>query len=90
MKRTQEQMQKAVTNWQQSGLSRKAFCEQQNIAYQTFHYWCKRLGAERKSGFTEINVEPLRSSGYEVIFPSGTRMLFQAEPAASWLRELVR
>jgi len=90
MKRTQEQMQQAINGWQQSGLSRKAFCEQHNIAYQTFNYWCKRVGAERTSGFTEINAEGLRSSGYEVIFASGTRMLFQGEPTASWLRELLR
>lgn len=28
-----------VTQWQQSGLTQKAFCISNNIAYHVFHYW---------------------------------------------------
>ncbi|MEO7694749.1 MAG: hypothetical protein ABIS36_12385 [Chryseolinea sp.] len=89
MKQTKEQMQLAVTAWRQSGLSKKVFCEERNITYQTFHYWCKRL-AESKPGFTQINVVPGSSSGSEIIFPSGVRLRFDGEPSVQWLRELVR
>ena len=30
-----------VTQWQQSGLTQRAFCEGNNIAYHSFHYWYK-------------------------------------------------
>lgn len=90
MRHTQEQMQTAINEWQQSELSKKAFCRQQNITYSTFHYWLKRVGSSADAGFTEINVEQGHCSGCELIFPSGTRMVFQGEPSASWLRELVQ
>ena len=89
MKHTQEQMEQVVLSWRKSGLNKKTFCKQENIAYATFHYWCKRLGASAQSGFSEIKVDGPSCSGHEVIFPSGTRMIIQGEPAVSWLRELV-
>lgn len=89
MRRTQEQMQQVILQWQRSGQSKKAFCKEHNITSQTFHYWYKRIRSEATSGFSEVNVAPLRIIGCEVIFPSGTRMVFHGEPSANWLRELV-
>lgn len=89
MRRTQEQMQQVIFRWQQSGQTKKAFCREHNITSQTFHYWYKRVGSKPASGFSEVNVEPMRSSGCEVIFTSGTRIVFHGEPSAHWLRELV-
>jgi transposase-like protein len=89
MRRTQEQMQQVILQWQQSGQSKKAFCRDHNITSQTFHYWYKRIRSEPGSGFSEVHVEAMRSKGFEVIFPSGTRMVFFGEPSARWLRELV-
>lgn len=88
-RRTQEQMQQVILQWQQSGQSKKSFCRDHNITSQTFHYWYKRVRCEPASGFSEVHVEPTRSRGCEVIFPSGTRMVFCGEPSARWLRELV-
>jgi hypothetical protein len=93
MKHTSEQMQLVISEWQSSGLNKKEFCRQRNIRYHTFHYWCKRLSPDRDSasGFTEISVQGHeRTSGSEVIFPSGARMIFHGEPSASWLRELLQ
>ena len=42
MRRTEEQMQQVILQWQQSGKSKKAFCKEHNITSQTFHYWYKR------------------------------------------------
>lgn len=89
MKHTQEQMQQVIVSWQQSGLNKKAFCRQEKIAYATFHYWYKRLITPVQSGFSEIRVDEPSSSGHEIIFPSGARLIFQGEPSASWLRDLV-
>ena len=90
MKYTQVQMETAINEWQQSGLSKKEFCRQKNIACPTFHYWCKRLGSASSSGFAQISVvNQQRSGGFEIVFASGTRITFQGEPSVNWLRELV-
>ncbi len=90
MRYTSNQMQGIYQQWQQSGLSRKAFCKQHNITYQTFNYWYKRITSKTDSGFSEINLPASTVVSLEVIFPSGARITFQSEPAASWLKELVR
>ena len=36
-------METSVNAWKNSGLSKKAFCRDWDIPYQTFHYWCKRV-----------------------------------------------
>lgn len=90
MKYTQEQMEVAIKEWQQSGLSKKAFCQQRGIPNPTFHYWYKRLASS--SGFAEVKVAPSCPNprgGYELVFPSGVRMVFQEAPSVTWLRELV-
>jgi hypothetical protein len=89
MKRTSSQMQEICIQWEHSGLSRRAFCKQYNLAYQTFNYWHKRLGSKESSGFSEIALAARGKSSLEVIFPSGARITFEVEPSASWLRELV-
>jgi transposase-like protein len=89
MRYTKEKMREIYLQWQQSGLSRKAFCKEHHIAYGTFQHWIKRLSSSDSSGFTEIALKPSAEVFFEVIFPSGARMTFQREPSVSWLRELV-
>lgn len=84
-------MQVIITEWQASGLSKKAFCRERGIVYQTFHNWCKRANSSTPVGFVELSLSRSeRSVGCEVVFPSGVRMIFQHEPSASWLREVLR
>jgi len=91
MKYTSEQMQMVINEWQTSGLSKKAFCRQRSITYPTFHYWCKRLIEVPSPGFIEVPVQSHEGSiGCEIIFTSGARMIFQGEPSASWLREVLK
>lgn len=91
MKYTAEQIQVAINEWQVSGLSKKAFCLQRDICPQTFYNWLKRKNETASSGFTEVTL-PGREQNIscEVVFPSGTRMILQGEPSASWLREVLR
>lgn len=90
MKYSKEQMDEIYQRWMSSGMSRKAFCKQSGIAYGTFQYWCKRIMPDSEgSGFKELVVEPVSGVCLEVFFPSGARIIFQGEPSASWLRELV-
>ena len=90
MRHTQEQMLATIQEWQKSGLSKKAFCRQREITYQTFHYWCKRVLSGKAKGFTEVKVVDQGHCTCELIFPSGARMVFQDQPSVVWVRELVR
>ena len=38
-KEIRDQMMGMITNWQESGLTQRAFCTTNNIAYHVFHYW---------------------------------------------------
>jgi hypothetical protein len=94
MKRTLSQMQEICQRWEQSGLSRRIFCEQNNIAHQTFNYWYKRIASKENAGFAEVplpgGVAAGKKVAVEVIFPSGARITFEGEPSVQWLKELVR
>ena len=90
MRYTQEQKQATVNEWEKSGQSKKAFCLERNINYATFHYWHKRLKEPLSPGFTEVSVAVRQhTSTCELTFPSGARLVFNDQPSASWLRELV-
>jgi transposase-like protein len=91
MRYTAEQVKTAISDWQSSGLSKKAFCLQRGICPQTFYNWLKRIDAVGSSGFTEVTLpSPDQSRGFEIVFPSGARMIVQGEPSPSWLREVLR
>jgi|SRR5450432_1821940 len=45
-----------ITQWQQSGLTQKAFCMTNNIAYHVFHYW---YGVYRSSQNTSGSFLPV-------------------------------
>lgn len=90
MRRTLSQMQEICQQYEQSGLSRRVFCSQNNIAHQTFNYWYKRISSKDSSGFTEVTLPVNRKAGVEVIFPSGVRITCENEPSVYWLKELVR
>jgi hypothetical protein len=89
MRRTLSQMQEICRQWEQSGLSRRVFCNQHSLAHQTFHYWYKRVTSKEDSGFIEVPLPASRKGSVEVIFPSGARITFEGEPSVRWLKELV-
>jgi len=72
-----------IEAWQQSGLSQKQYCLQNNIAYHIFHYWYKRYRdkqAARSSnpaGFISLTVNGASAGGYvELQFPMAKRFYF--------------
>ena len=49
-----------VTQWQNSGLTQKAFCTTNKIAYHTFHYWYGVYRSDQKAtgSFLPVTVIP--------------------------------
>ncbi len=81
--------------WEQSGLSGKAFCKEQNISFHTFYYWLKKFRQKdddsETTGFVPIKISKTQpvSSACEIIFPDGKRLIFHEKIDATFLRALL-
>jgi hypothetical protein len=94
---TEKEMLAIYMDWQQSGLSKKAYCTQANVPCSTFHYWAKKFylkSPSSASGFLElklpkkdINANPLRPV-VEIEYPSRVKIKFSSWPDAAWLKSL--
>jgi hypothetical protein len=85
-----------IEQWQQSDLSAKAFCLQNNIAYSVFQYWQKKYrqdnsAEEKSSAFLQLNVSAASaaSGGIEVIWPDGKRILFHQPVSSHYLKSII-
>jgi len=91
-----QQMFSLIEQWQQSGLTQKAFCEQQSIRYYVFHYWYKRYriqqsgSSDNAGSFVKLQVaKPSSLGGVEINFPGGIRILFHEPVSSNYLKTLV-
>lgn len=93
-----EQMFTMIRNWQQSGLSQKAYCEQHNIRYHVFHYWYKCFrdlhSAAKDEGFIPIKIQPSNTTNTtsvhaELLLPDGKRLLFHKGVSSDFLKALI-
>jgi hypothetical protein len=86
-----------IENWQQSGLSQKVFCEQQQIAAHQFYYWYKRYRTKNDirlssaaQGFVELHSqEPSPEAVIEILLSCGHRILFHQPVAASFIKAII-
>ena len=89
----QQKMFSLINQWQQSNITQKLFCEQNNIRYYVFHYWYGRYrkqNPEQTPGFIKLAVAPAVSNGYaELIMPNGKRLLFHQPVTSEYLKTLI-
>ena len=96
-KQTQEDMLRMIGCWKASGLSQKAYCEQNKIRYYVFHYWYKRFREQQDvvedDSFVPLNIKPstfpLSNSAIEILMPDGKRILFHEPVSADYLKALI-
>lgn len=65
-----------ITHWEQSGQSRKAFCQQHDLNYHRFGYWYKKFNhqtlTKKRSDFVPVKQEPEQSrSDLAIELPGG-------------------
>lgn len=53
----EQQWADTIRAWEQSGLTKKAFCERESINYYTLLRWCKRLGTGEGTNYATSFVE---------------------------------
>lgn len=85
-----------IEQWQRSGLSQKAYCTQNNVAYHQFHYWYKRyrdiqpMSDQGSSSFVKLEVSPLRGSAQlELLLPDGKRLFFYELVSTDYLKAVI-
>ncbi len=91
-----QQMFEMIERWQTSGLSQKAFCEQQSIKFHTFYYWYKRYRMQQATeqdtsgSFVKLHVaKPSSASSVEIHFPGGIRLIFHEPVSSSYVKSLI-
>src|SRR6516225_6274217 len=97
-KTNQQQMFDGILHWQQSGLSQKAWCEQNDMPYSSFHYWYRRFRNQqpdikqgKANGFVQVLVQD-RSPGApwcEVVLGDGNRIFFHQPVPVELIRSLL-
>lgn len=93
----QKQMFAMVSDWQQSGLSQKLFCEQNGIRYHVFHYWYKRFrdsqAVNKEATFIPLQIKPLQTvsanAGIELLLTDGRRLLFHQPVSTDFIKAII-
>jgi hypothetical protein len=89
----QQKMFSLINQWQQSNMTQKLFCEQNNIRYYVFHYWYGRYRkqhTEPSPGFIKLAVSPSSTTTYaELVLPDGKRLLFHQPVTSDYLKTLI-
>ena len=90
--RTWAQKEELILQWQQSGQSRKKFCEQQAINYFTFGTWAELYKTKQKdsTAFQEIKI-PSRAGALfaQVHLPGGVKVDIYQAVGADYFRSMV-
>ena len=75
--RTRQEKQELILQWQQSGKSRKEFCSERGIGYNSLVSWCKEL-RDRKldGGFAELKMESSITIFAQIHLPGGVKIDF--------------
>lgn len=94
---TQQKMFAFMIQWQESGLSKKAWCEQHKFRYSSFHYWYKRFlgqsskGEVKHNGFVQVVVKdhPVGKVWCELLLEDGKRVIFHQPISVNDIRSLL-
>jgi hypothetical protein len=86
-----------IENWQQSGLSQKALCVQQQIAAHQFYYWYKSYRMQNdvpvvqvSKSFIELHSQGAQpEAAIEILLLCGHRIFFHQPVAASFIKVII-
>lgn len=85
-----------ISSWQQSGQSKKEFCEEHRIKAHTFQYWYQKyqadqLGSQAESAFIRLSPGEELSPHYHytISYPNGVRLQIGREVSSTELLKLM-
>jgi len=69
-----EQRRRHVEQWQQSGLSQRAYCQQQGIKQSTFKNWIDRNTGRETPAFAPVTLTEFNATPVVIVTPDGFRI----------------
>lgn len=95
--RTRAEARSLIERQQHSGLSVRAFCEQESLTAGTFYYWRKRLRASQQAEsttFAPVCFSHQADRGsvgpcIELTYPNGVRISLPAGSSLPWIHALI-
>jgi hypothetical protein len=91
--RSKEEITAIIERWRASGKNKKIFCQENNLTYQTFIGWTapKKKAKEKFPAFIPVRVsKPSPDFFAEINLPGGSKIIFQNEVRAEYLRMILR
>jgi regulatory protein YycH of two-component signal transduction system YycFG len=89
--RTREQKETIILQWQQSGKSRKVFCEENQISYNALVSWCKQLKDQKQlAGFSEIKIKESPGLFAQVHLSKGIKIDFYQSLPVEYFQSLIK
>ena len=94
--KTRKQIYQIVSTWRNSGLSRQSFCEQEQLSMATFESWIRKEREQSQpitQSLVPLQIEeytaPIKSNGFEVVYPNGVRLHLSVIPGEQELSRLI-
>lgn len=88
-----EEKQQIIEQWKQSGLSRRAFCRQQNLSYNSLTHWTRKKRNRSRSvtsDFVPLKIKPATEQVFAQIETGGKRIQLYQPVTANFLKQLLR
>ena len=85
------EMRQVLAEYQESGLTRRAFCQQRGMPLTTFDYWRRELGAKAKPRLVKVNVAAAGpATNFTLTLVNGRRIESSWSFAEAELTRLIR
>jgi hypothetical protein len=83
-----EEMLSLIEQWQGSGKTQQAFCQEHDLTYTTFYYWLKRYRRQMdESSFLPIEISS--GSYIEIRYPGGIILQLPSATRLSAVKQLL-
>ena len=92
----EQQMQKHIETWQTSNLTQKDYCIQNDIPFNTFYYWLKRLRDKEQTlskGFVSLRIKDYRATAggsINIHYPNGVQLSVPSTMDIRLMSKLIR
>jgi len=87
---TFEEKKTLVSQWRQSNLTRREFCEQNNLSFHKFRNWITLINQSNCNEFIDIEVvKPPNLSSTIIHYPNGVKLEISNTCTLSELKQLI-
>ncbi|MEO7157059.1 MAG: hypothetical protein ABI039_05835 [Vicinamibacterales bacterium] len=90
--RSRQEKDALISQWQQSGKSRKAFCVEHGLNYNSFVTWHKeqKVKLKAESGFAEVTVQSNERLFAQIHLPGELRIDLFQQLSPEFIRSLIK